>query len=164
LNGELWISMQKSARVRLLLIGRAGMAMAFAGLVCGCASMPRFHSDADEAPVDATSPVAADVRAAMKQPGPFPKFADIPKLPRDVRSASAWDRAVTATEAEKAELDRGAAELASRPVDTEAFVAAARSAVAVPPSGLPSAQTAADTAAYAKALRERVKPPPRARH
>jgi hypothetical protein len=34
----------------------------------------------------------------------------------------------------------------------------------VPPSGLPSAQTAADTAAYAKALRERVKPPPRARH
>jgi hypothetical protein len=161
LNGELWISMQKSARVRLGLIGRAGMAMGFAGLVSGCASMPKFHGYAEEAPVDISSPVANDVKAAMAHPGPYPKFADIPKLPRDVRPAAAWNRAVEATEADKAELERATAEIAARPVDTESFAQAARSQVVVPPADVPTAKTNAETAAYAKALRDRVKAPPK---
>lgn len=164
MNGELWISMQKSARVRLLGIGGTAAALALAGLGCGCASMPKLHGYAEEAPVDITSPVASDVKAAMKHPGPYPKFADIPRLPHDVRPARAWNRAVQATEADKAELDRAAAEIASRPVDTEAFAQAARSAVAIPPAEVPSAQISAETAAFAKALRERVKPPPKAHH
>jgi hypothetical protein len=153
--------MQKSARVRLQSMGRAGMAMAFAGLASACASMPKFHGYSEEAPVDLSSPVAQDVKAAMNNPGPPPKFADIPKLPRDVRPASAWNRVVEATKEDKVALDRATAEIAARPVDTEAFAQSARSSVAVPPADVPSAKTTAETAAYAKALRERVKPPPK---
>jgi hypothetical protein len=162
LNGELWISMQKSARVRLLSIGKAGMAIAIAGLVCGCADLPKFKGYED-APIDASSPVARDVKQADLHPGPFPRFADIPKLPRDVRPAGAWNRAVQATEADKAMLDRASAEIAAQPVDTEAFAAEARRATDVPPADVPSAKTAAETAAYAKALRDKVKPPPKRR-
>jgi hypothetical protein len=160
LNGEHWISMQKSAGLRLAsMIGGAGAAMACAGLVSGCASMPKLHGYAEEAPVDISSPVAADVKAAMKHPGPYPRFADIPKLPRDVRPASAWNRAVRATEADKMRLERETAALAAKQVDTEAFARAARNAVAAPAVEAP--QTKADTEAYARALRERVKPPPK---
>lgn len=137
------------------------MAMIFAGLACGCASMPKLKGYAEEAPVDITSPVADDVKAAMKHPGPYPSFADIPKLPRDVRPASAWNNAVQATEAEKAALDRDTAAIAAQQVDTEAFARQARNSVAVPPAETPSAKTTAETAAYAKALRDRVKPPPK---
>ena len=137
------------------------MAMGFAGLLSACASLPKFHGYAEEAPVDISSPVAGDVQQAINHPGPFPKFADIPKLPRDVRPAAAWNRAVEATEAEKADLDLATAEIASKPVDTEAFAQAARGAVAAPSADVPSAKTTADTSAYAKALRERVKPPPK---
>ena len=163
MNGELWISMQKSARVRLLLIGKVGVAMAVAGLAGGCADLPKFRGYED-APIDATSPVAHDVREADRHPGPFPRFADIPKLPRDVRPAAAWNNAVLATEAEKAELNQATAEIAARPVDTEAFAAEARRATDVPAADIPSAKSAAETAAYAKALREKVKAPPKARH
>jgi hypothetical protein len=164
LNGELWISMQKSARVRLRTIGRAGVALAFAGLLSACASMPKFRGYAEEAPVDISSPVADDVKAAMNNPGPFPSFADIPKLPRDVRPASAWNQAVQATEADKVALDRATAEIVARQVDTEAFARQARNSVAVPPADVPSAKTTAESAAYAKALRDRVKPPPKRSH
>lgn len=97
----------------------------------------------------------------MAHPGPYPRFADIPKLPRDVRPAAAWNNAVKATEAEKVELDRAAAEIAAKPVDTEGFAQTARSQVAVSAADVPTAKTNAETAAYAKSLRDRVKPPPR---
>jgi hypothetical protein len=163
LNGELWISMQKSARVRLLLVGKAGMAMAIAGLVSACAELPKFKGYED-APIDASSPVAQDVKQADLHPGPFPTFQDIPKLPRDVRPAAAWNRAVQATEADKVMLDRASAEIAAQQVDTEAFAAEARRATAVEAADIPSAKTDADTAAFAKALRDKVKPPPKTRH
>lgn len=156
--------MQKSARVRLRTIGKAGMAILLAGLACGCASMPKFHGYAEEAPVDISSPVAADVKAAMANPGPYPKFSDIPKLPRDVRPAAAWNQAVQATKADKVALDQATAEIAAQQVDTEAFARQARNSVAVPPADVPSAKTTADTAAYAKTLRDRVKPPPKRPH
>ena len=154
--------MKKSACVRLQRLGRVGLAMVFAGSLGACASLPKFHY-AEDAPIDPTSPVAKDVIEADRHPGPYPKFADIPKLPRDVRPAAAWDRAVASAKADEAALDRGAAEVAAQPADTEAFAAAAKRTAAVEPVDVPTAKAQAESAAYAKALRNRVKPPPKRR-
>lgn len=155
--------MRKSAGVRLMGLGRLGLAMVFAGSLGACASLPKFHY-AEEPPIDMSSPVAKDVVEADKHPGPYPRFADIPKLPRDVRSAAAWNRAVRKAKADEAALDRETSAIAAQPVDTEAFAAEAQRGVAVEPGGAPDAKAQAESAAYAKSLRDRVKPPPKRRH
>jgi hypothetical protein len=153
--------MKKSARVRLSRLGRLGLAIGFAGLAAGCASLPKFKY-ADDAPIDMSSPVAKDVMAADRNPGPYPRFAEIPKLPRDVRPAAAWDTAVTAVKSDSAELTRETDEIAAEQADTAGFAAQARGAVNVPSADVPTAASQAESAAYAKALRNRVKPPPKA--
>jgi len=152
--------MRKSAGVRLMGLGRMGLAMIFAGSLGACASLPKFHY-AEDAPIDMSSPVARDVVEADQHPGPYPRFADIPKLPKDVRPAAAWNRAVKNAKADEAALNRETAEIASQPVDTDAFAADAKRGVAVEPAGLPDAKAQAESAAYAKSLRDRVKPPPK---
>jgi hypothetical protein len=154
--------MKKSARVRLMVLAKLGLAVGFAALASGCASLPKFKY-AEDAPVDASSPVAADVIAAARHPGPYPRFADIPKLPRDVRSAAAWNRAVVSVKAEQTELDQDAASLTAEPTDTEVFAAEARRDAAIAPSDVPTATGEAQSKAYAKALRDRLKAPPRRR-
>lgn len=152
--------MKKSARVRLSRLGRLGLAIGFAALAAGCASLPKFKY-AEDAPIDISSPVAKDVIAADRHPGPYPRFADIPKLPHDVRSAADWEKAVVAVKADEAALDREASEVAAAPSNTDAFAAEARQAAAVSPADLPTPAAQAESAAYAKALRDRVKPPPK---
>lgn len=151
--------MKKSARVRLIVLAELGLAVGFAVLGSGCASLPKFKY-AEDSPIDASSPVAKDVIEAVRHPGPYPRFMDIPALPRDVRSAAAWDRAVTAVQSQQAELDQDAASLAAEPANTEAFAAAARRQAAMEVSDT-KPTTAAESKAYAKALRDRVKAPPR---
>ena len=152
--------MKKSARVRLSRLGWLGLAIGFAALASGCESLPKFKY-AEDTPIDLSSPVAKDVIEAARHPGPYPRFADIPKLPRDVRSAAAWDKAVLAVKADQASLDRETGELAAQPADTDAFAAEGRRATAVAPAEVPTAASQAESAAYAKALRNRVKPPPK---
>jgi hypothetical protein len=152
--------MRKSADVRLMGLGRLGLAMVFAGSLGACASLPKFHY-AEDAPIDTTSPVAKDVIEADRHPGPYPRFSDIPKLPKDVRSEAAWNRAVKTAKASEAELNRETAQIAAAPVDTEAFAAEAKRGVAVEPAEVPTAKAQAESAAYAKSLRDRVKPPPK---
>ena len=50
--------------------------------------------------------------------------------------------------------------MAEQQTDTESFAAKARAATAAGPEA-PSAKSQAESAAYAKALRDRVKPPPK---
>jgi hypothetical protein len=110
-------------------------------------------------PVAPNAPVARDVAAASRHPGPYPKFSEIPKLPRDVRPPSAWRAAVADVKRSQAKLESEIAALPPPQTDTAAFAAAAqarRPTDAEPPGP----NSAAETEDYARTLRERATPPP----
>ena len=100
--------------------------------------------------------------AAARQPAPFPTFASIPPLPKDVRSIAEWKASVTSLKAEGAQQTEMAATEPWTLGDTEAW-AATRRAAAAPPPPVTTASSAADTEAFAAAMRARAMPPPRKR-
>ena len=145
---------------RLSAHSPARLALAIVAVACaaGCA-LPGQIAGVTALPVDANSPVARDVVKASQHPGPYPRFADIPKTPTDVRSPAEWRVAVADVERRKAALDAEAASLPAPQTDTQAF--AARTLSKAPPStDAPAADQAARTESYAKSLRERATPPP----
>lgn len=97
--------------------------------------------------------------AAARRPGPYPSFNDIPRVPTDVRPASAWSQASNETQTARAVLAGQVAALPAPPSDTEAFSAAMQARLAVPAASA-SPGSAAQAAAYARALRARATPPP----
>ncbi len=111
-------------------------------------------------PMDARSQEAKDVLEHSRHPGPYPKFADIPPVPTDVRPPEAWRAAVLDLKGRKAQLDADAAALPPPAQDTEAYAAETRPRL---PSNVdaPPPETPQQTEAYARALRERATPPPR---
>ncbi len=109
-------------------------------------------------PVDLTSPIAEDVKAASAANGAYPRFADIPPTaPTDIRPASAWTRNIYDTLRLRREQDALAALYPETDHNTEAFAAAERSKATPPPS--PEIARAAATAESAKIVRERAKTP-----
>lgn len=113
--------------------------------------------------VDPNSPVYKDVMDATQHPGPYPTFAQIPKIPTDVRPVSAWATAVADIHGDKARLDSSVAAMPPPPTDTEAFAANVRGEAKAPTIEAPSADTAAQTQADAQSLRARATPPPKRR-
>lgn len=113
--------------------------------------------------MDPQSPVYQDVMAATQHPGPYPRFADIPKIPTDVRPASAWAVAVADVEHDKARLNTAVAALPPVPTDTESFAANARTEAAAPAADVPPPDTTDQAQAYAQSLRQRATPPPKSR-
>src|SRR5947209_1402132 len=89
---------------RLML---AASALAVLG---GCA-LPGQMAGLSDAPVDPSSPVAKDVIAASRHPGPYPKFASIPNVPSDVRSDAAWLAAFSDMQKRQAVLESQVAAL-----------------------------------------------------
>ena len=130
-----------------------------AASLCACTT-PQQVAGFHTAAVNPASPVYQDVMSAERQPGPFPKFSDIPKTPTDLRSASAWATAVADIKADKASLDSGVAALPPAPGDTETFAASARSQTQAP--DVP-ADASADTHDFAQSLKARATPPPKRR-
>jgi hypothetical protein len=139
-----------------LLFSAAGL------FVLGACASTRNEPYAN-APVDGNSSAATQVAAAAAQNAPFPTFADIPQAPGDVRSVEGWNIAVNGTEAERARLLAETAPSTFSLANTEGFIAAERAAIAYDPADVPSADQAAETAAWAKRMRERATPPPRPR-
>lgn len=137
-----------------------GAAVLAGAALAGCGVSERM-TGASLAPVDPSSPVAQDVIRVSRVPGPYPTFADIPKIPTDVRPASAWRSSVQDEQRERAVLDAQVAALPPvTPGSTEQFAADARSRLAPPPADVPPADARQRAEAEAKALRERATPPP----
>ena len=134
-----------------------GAAAILAGCSTPAAEVAGFRSPA----MDPKSPVYQDVMYAARHPGPYPRFADIPKAPTDIRPISAWATAVASIESDKAHLDSVVASLPPPPTDTEAFAANARDQVKAPGLEAPTPETADQTQAYAQSLRARATPPPK---
>lgn len=130
-----------------------------AGGLTACADLPKLEPGAS-AEVDPRSPAAAEVTAAIHDPGPWPTFAGIPQIPEDVRESSAWRAAIADQEAEGLSTRRDAAEETWSLTATEAFEADARQQAN--PLGLqpPTDAEMAESEAYARALRKRATPPP----
>ena len=130
-------------------------AIAVACVASACSAGSKLAFGAPTA-VDPTSPLAAEVRAASKDKSAYPRFADVPPAPTDVRPATAWTRNVYDTLQQRRRQTALDALYPQILFGTEAWAKAARAEAVVPPTPEQSAQTEA----YAKALRDRATPPP----
>jgi hypothetical protein len=111
-------------------------------------------------PVDARSMAAADVAAASKTPGPYPKFSKVPPVPKDVRPTEGWRAAVLDASALKRQTETETAAVPFTLSDTEAFAAAERAKIPPDQTVAPTTDAAQDSEAFAAAARARATPPP----
>ncbi len=132
------------------ILARSAAVVACAA-VGGCVGAP-FQ----DAKVDPTSPVAADVARITRTGGPFPTFAGIPKAPTDIRPLAAYGREARAILAEGAALEAATAPGTWTLEGTDAFAEKSRRDAG--PQIAPP--TPGDAEAFARALRERATPPP----
>lgn len=130
-----------------------------AGGLTACADLPKLEPGVD-ARIDPRSPAAAEVSAAIRNPGPWPAFADIPQIPEDVRDSAAWRAAIEGQEAEGLQTRRDSAENTWSLTATEAFEAEARQQANAEGLHAPTDAEMAESEAYARALRKRATPPP----
>jgi hypothetical protein len=136
----------------------AALAGVAGALACAQASANPFTFG----PIDPSSPVAADVRAAEHAPGPYPKFSTVPAPPKDVRPVSAWREAVYDTWAlkKKTEADAAAIPFTLTGKDTSAWVSQQLAKIPSSETAPPAADAAAQSEAFAAAKRARATPPP----
>jgi hypothetical protein len=110
-----------------------------------------------DAKVDPRSPIAAEVAKSVNPNAPYPTFAAIPPVPKDMRPRRQYGIAASQVDKAAAQLLQATADDKWALQNTGTFASEAQSAagpqVAPPPS--------ADTDAFAAALRRRATPPPR---
>jgi hypothetical protein len=141
-----------------------GLPARLAGVAALClASSACISNPFVDAQVDPRSPIAKEVASAVKPDAATPTFASVPSRPKDVRPVRQFGVAAQ-------QVDRAAANLAAQTADdkftlndTETFAAQAQAA-AGPDNGPTTAQAAAETDAFAAAMRKRATPPPQAKH
>ena len=137
-------------------IGRLGLVVLAAAGMTACVSRAGLETSA--APVDPNSRIGQAMIEAMRNPGPYPKFSDIPKVPADMVAPRPFAEVVAPLKAQAAALGGQVAALppASRDV-SEREAARLRALVAIDP---PPADAVARAEAFAQSLRQRAKPPP----
>jgi hypothetical protein len=137
-------------------IGRLGLVVVAAAGMTACVSRAGLETSA--APVDPNSRVGQAMIEAMRNPGPYPKFSDIPKVPADMAKPAPFADVVAPLKAQGAALGAQVAALpAKSPERSEVEAARLRALVAIDP---PPADATARAEAFAQSLRQRAKPPP----
>ena len=131
--------------IRLLAIVAGGASL------CACITTPY-----EDAKIDPTSPVAADVARMTGAKARFPTFAGIPKAPNDIRPVAQYGRDAKSILAAGAALERATAPDTWTLQGTDDFAEQARRD-AGPQIDPPKP---GDAEAFARALRERATPPP----
>jgi hypothetical protein len=109
-----------------------------------------------DAKVDPRSPIAPEVARTVRPNAPYPTFAGIPPIPKDIRPHKQYGQAADQVEQAAAAVNRATADSTWTLSDSEAFAAQARAAAG--PELAPAQQP--DTEAFAKDLRKRATPPP----
>lgn len=128
--------------------------------VAACAGPASFSPP----PMAEGSPVAAQVAAISGKDGPYPRFVDIPKTPKDVRPTTAWSRTIYDTLRLRRMMLVEAAMAGPAPEDTAQFAQSVRDKAAEP--GKPSAEAAASLnhqGDFVTGARQRATPPSQAR-
>jgi len=125
--------------------------------LCACTNLESFSAGALAVPPG--SPVALAVEDAQRNPGPMPRFADIPKAPKDAPSDQTRLEAETRVASAAQALER---ELAAFPAVETAATAAftARNQDIFQGIETPTAADRAASEAFARAARARATPPP----
>ncbi len=103
----------------------------------------------------------ADLMARAEAPGPYPTFASVPPLPRDVRPAAGWRSAILGVQQAGEAVGRQAANEPWTLADSDAWARRAKSE-ATPPAPITSA-TDPETEALVAQMRARASAPPRRR-
>lgn len=142
--------------------GRALLLCAAAVSVAACVTVPAVEPYAD-APVDPNSPAAAAIQAQAARDAGFPSFESIPEVPTDLRTDEGWRLAVTEVEDDRVALLNATAPSTWSLSGTEAFAERMRDLIDFDASDVPPAGQAAETEAWAAAMRARATPPPRPR-
>jgi hypothetical protein len=140
--------------VVLRLLACAGASSILAACATGSAL-----SSMRPAPVDSRSTAAADVAAASKSPGPYPRFSKVPPVPTDVRPTAGWRAAVLDAAALKRQTEVDVAAVPFTLTDTDAFAATERAKIPPEQTAPPAADAAQDSEAFAAAARARATPP-----
>jgi hypothetical protein len=128
--------------------------MASAGacaLITACAGNPF-----ENAKVDPSSPVAAEVARVANSDRPYPTFASIPSAPKDVRAPRQYGQQASSLEAARNDLERQTAPESWSLTDTEAFAEQARRVA----GSEPAPKASSETADFAARQRKRATPPP----
>jgi len=128
------------------------------GLAAPAAAQPTVSPP----PVVRANPTTERAIASARQSASYPTFGQIPALPADVRSMSAWKASVTSIKAEGVQLTETEAAEPWTLGDTDNWAGQERAA-AVPPPAITQPSSEADTEAFAAAMRARAMPPPRKR-
>jgi hypothetical protein len=150
--------MTVKGQLRSLTIIRLLACAGAASMIAACASLPRL-SDLTPRAVDPQSAAAADVIAATKTPGDYPKFSEVPPAPNDVRPVSGWRAAVLDEKALKASTEAQVAAVPFTLSDTEGFAAAERAKIPADEAVAPTSTANEDTESFAAAARARATPP-----
>jgi hypothetical protein len=142
--------------IRDIPVGRLGLVVLAAAGVTACVSRAGLETSA--APVDPDSRIGQAMIEAMRNPGPYPKFSDIPKVPADMAQPAPFAEVIAPLIAQRAALAADVTALPERsPERTEREAARLRALLAIEP---PPADASARAEAYAESLRQRAKPPP----
>lgn len=149
-------------RSRFRRTGKTLLLCAAAMSLCACVTVPAVEPYAD-AEVDPNSPAAAAIQAQASQAATFPTFEGIPQTPNDLRTEEGWRMAVAEVESDGVGLLQATAPVTWTLSDSEGFAARMRALIDFDPSDIPSANQAAETAAWAARMRARATPPPRPR-
>jgi len=136
-------------------IVRVGLIVGIAAGAAACVASP-FKT----APVDPSSPVAAQVTAAAKEKSTRRKFSDIPAIPTDVPTAESVRAAVVQQQRAGDSLTKAVAPNTWELKDTDGYVAKAQRDVKAPALKTPTEADRADTEAFARAARDRASAPP----
>jgi hypothetical protein len=125
----------------------------------GCVSVSKIDPFASGA-VDPTSAVAEQVRQAPNTPGGYPRFKDVPPAPTDLRTPGDWRAAVTDTWRIKLATETTAQRIPFSLSDSEDWAKTRRAMIPADQTAPAPSDSAAQSDAYAQALRERATPPP----
>lgn len=109
--------------------------------------------------VDPASPVAAQVEAAAKAPGAYPKFSQIPPKPTDVRSIAAWRSAAQGVIADGRQTSAEARAYPFTLGDSDVWAAQQRAKIPPAEQTAPTQDSSKSSENYAKKARERATPP-----
>lgn len=147
-KGQTW-----RARATLCAIAATGLA--------GCAGAGKLNPMA-EGPINTASPIAPDIVAAERTPGPMPTFLQVPPVPKDVRPATAWRASVAETLALKRQTQAQAAAIPFTLVvgDAESWAQAERAKIPAAEMEAPAVDESQQAEAFAAAARARATPPP----
>jgi len=138
---------------------RAVAAASACACLAACAGAPRLAAFGPGG-VDPNSRIAAEVTAAGRAPGPYPRFSRVPSLPTDLRPAADWRPAVVEVWTSKRLLDAQVAALTFTLGDSEAWARAERAKIKAADAAPPPVNAQADAEAFAAVERARATPPP----